>query len=158
MGNIKNHPIFSEYERLDFLLKISKTSPDLSEKSFEYLFVQHPIVVIPTTKGDYYCIGGVRTLSLARSCFREDHIIKVNYVTGLSKAQIIEHCHFDLVLPALCFSTASHRNLSDLLDKLPPDFTAKILNRQIGPSSSAKLLNISRETKRRWMKEHRKNS
>ena len=152
IGLIKNHPVFSEYEPLDFLLRISKNSPRLSAVSIEYLLTQHPVTVVSASKGDYFCVGGLRSLSLARIGLDDDSEIQVIYLSGLSKAQIVEQCHLYLVLPAICFSTVSQKYLHRLIEKLPPNLISKISNQPVGSSSIARLLGTSRETIRRWMK------
>ena len=153
---IEQHPLYSDPQVLDYLISVdyllSEPGKHLNKKAIEYLLDLHPVKVIPGKDEKYFCIGGLRSLSIARACYRGDESpIPVIIATGIGKKGIREHCLKDLVISSLCFSVQSPESVCRFLDGLADEFKKEVFVNNHGPSNLSRLLKVSRETIRKWI-------
>ena len=81
----------------------------LTKKAVLTLLELHPVQVMPTKREGYVCVGGVRTLSIARNCLSPSEKIKVTHVLNMPDDEAADRCLVDIVLTATCLSVSNSR-------------------------------------------------
>lgn len=160
---IEEHPVYSELQVLEYLVCVDFLLPVpakfLSFESVMFLLNMHPVFVIPGKQDKYYCVGGLRSLNIARNSLpKVDSIIPVLFVTGIKKSEIREFCIFDIIATSLCFSVQSPDIFCKFIGSLPKELKNKLFSNKLGPTRISKMLNVSRESIRKWMQKPLKNS
>ena len=132
----------------DFLL--AYPNEHLSEKSVDYLLDLHPIQVIPVMNGKYRCVGGRRSLSIARDIYCKNRRIKVTLVQHMKPSEVHNMLMVDLFLCSVCFGIKKTDWLHKLINSIPEEIRRSLFVAKHGTSKLSRMLNVSRETVRKW--------
>ena len=132
----------------DFLLLTPEKH--LTEKSVDYLLNLHPIHVISVKNGKYRCVGGRRSLSIARDVYCKDKKIKVIVVQPVKNSEIQNMLLIDLFLCCICFGIKKTDYLHNLIGAIPVEIRRTLFVPKHGTSKLSRILNVSRETVRKW--------
>lgn len=112
------------------------------------LLLLHPVLA-STAPGDgcYYCVGGIRTLSLAKALLDPLEIIPIQYFPRLRTSKIDILVSEDALMTQLLFSSRSPSDLGELFSKTPADHIEKLLAIQNKSKERfSNLLGFSRNT------------
>ena len=134
----------------DFLL--TNPAKHLSDKSVDYLLGLHPIHVMSVKNGKYYCVGGRRSLSIARDVYQKDKKVQVILQKSIKFGEIHDRLLIDIFLCSVCFGIKKPDWLHKLIDSIPEQIRRSLFVSNHGTSKLSQLLNISRETTRKWSK------
>ncbi len=126
----------------------------LMQPAIDALLELHPIQVVMDKKERYYCIGGIRTLSIARNCLLPSETIPVTVLTGIKKDEARERCLIDVFMTS-CLSLRNLESLYRILKLLPDDIKQKLISVDTGKVGIAKLINVDMETIRLWNKKNK---
>ena len=132
----------------DFLLAYQ--NKHLSEKSVDYLLDLHPIQVISVMNGKYRCVGGRRSLSIARDIYCKDKIIRVTLVKSIKPSEIQNMLMIDLFLCSVCFGIKKPDWLHKLINSIPEEIRRSLFVAKHGTSKLSQMLHVSKETVRKW--------
>lgn len=129
---ITSHPCYDLYNELLTITDYVLTSGQvLTDVAISILFALHPVIVVKhkKDKDQYLCVGGFRTLLIAKSILDLDTEIPVVLRDGLTDENINLLINADVLLTHLLFSVkrpetigsiyrmVSSENLSELLDE-----------------------------------------
>ena len=160
LDHIVQHPSYVDMAAIEqhilteYMLVCSghtKTVPiiHLKKDAIDALLEIHPIQVISGKKDRYYCIGGIRTLSIARNCLPPSEMIPVVVLSDIKKKEARERCLIDVFLTS-CLSLRNIESLHRIITLLPEDIIKKLITVDTGTVGMAKLLGVERETIRLW--------
>lgn len=150
------HPAYSDPVMIEqFILTefmMDKPVLHLSRNAVENLLELHPIFVVKKNKDDnYFCIGGIRSLSIARNCLMPLDVVSVMLLNKIKIEVAGKRCLTDIFVTS-CLSLRSSESLYRFIELIPDDQLSELFKKPHGVSLLARMLNVSRETIRKWKK------
>ena len=130
LNSIVQHDFYAPFSQFLALSSYMLTTADaLSKDAFESIFLLHPILVTRTKRSkSYHCVGGLRTLTLARGVFADDSSIQVISLGNKDLMEIKQLVHAHILLTHLLFSLRSPRTAGDIFQLLARDDLDRLLS------------------------------
>jgi len=154
LGEITPHKTFTEPGMIEHFIQteflLATPAKYLSKRAVYTLLELHPVQVIYSKRDGYNCIGGVRSFSIARNCLPPSDAIPVIHIDKMDSDAIVNHCLADIFLTTACLSIQSSESLYRYLQILPSTIKDQLLKPPCGTSQLARMLNVTRETVRKW--------
>jgi len=156
LENIKNHPVFKKPEirekfiTNEFLLDDPKAL--ILPEMIPYLLELHPIQVIPGKNDSYYCVGGLRSLSIVRHLLLPSEKVEVLCLEKMRDDVVLNRCLVDILVATSCFTVSSKESVYKTLLFFRENIRDELLVTEHRPSRIAKMLQVHVETVRLWSK------
>ena len=154
LGEISLHkaytsPVMVEnFIQTEFMLKTP--AKHLTKKAVLTLLELHPVQVMYFKREGYVCVGGVRSLSIARNCLAATEKISVTQLPNVPYDKATDRCLTDILLSATCLSVESRESLFHCHQISPENIRNELFKRSDSPTHLPGLFGITRETLRIW--------
>jgi hypothetical protein len=156
LGSIKMHPSFKRSELAEHLITteflLEKPHQMFGPLTIAYLLELHPIQVVLGKNDTYYCVGGLRTLSIVRRVKLGTEEIPVKLIPGINGDAVLDRCLVDILVSTTCFSVRSGGSIIRTLQLVQGNLRKEYLAPLCGPSKIARMFQVSVETVRKWGK------
>jgi hypothetical protein len=164
LSQIDNHPsyvdptIVEQHILTEYMLVAAEQDTEdpnkkriihLKKTAIDALLELHPIQVVAGKNDRYYCIGGIRSLSIARNCLPLSDSVPVTLLEDIKKEEARKRCLTDVFMTS-CLSLRNVESLHRIFTLLPENLKADLINIHTGTVGIAKLLGVERETIRLW--------
>lgn len=156
LGSIRMHPAFKRSELAEHLITteflVEKPHQMFGPLTIPYLLELHPIQVVSGKNGIYYCVGGLRTLSIIRHAILDTEEIPVEILSSIKGDVVLKRCLVDILVSMTCFSVRSGESIVRSLQFVRGELRKEYIAPLFGPSKIARMLQVSVETVRKWSK------
>jgi hypothetical protein len=160
LGDIKLHPAFKQPEVVEHLITtefvLKEPQKLFCPEIVPYILELHPIQVISGKNDKYFCVGGLRSLSIIRQLLLPSAMITVAHLAKMEDEAVLSRCLIDILVSASCFSLRSKGSIHKTIQYIRENIRDELLTTKAGPSRIAKMLQVNPETVRLWNKRTKK--
>jgi hypothetical protein len=130
LNSIVQHDFYAPFSQFLTLASYMLTSAEaLTKDAIESSLLLHPVLVMkPSRSKSYHCIGGLRSLTLARGVLVSDASLQVVLLARQDSAEIKQLVHADILLTHLLFSLRSPRTVGEIFHLFAKDDLARLLS------------------------------
>lgn len=140
---IVEHFIQTEY-------MLAAPAKHLSTQAVYALLELHPVQVVHSKHDEYLCVGGIRSFSIARNCLSLSDTIPVILISKMKEDATANRCLTDIFITTACLSIKSSESMFRYFQIIPEYIKNEMFKQPHGPSQLARMLNVTRETVRKW--------
>lgn len=153
---IEPHQYYRESEIIEFLIceefSLRNASHHITQFTLSCLLELHPIYVVSASGDKFECVGGLRSLSIARQCMQPTDRISVKFIQSLSGDDAHILCLTDLFIMSTSFNWTSNESAYRGVRLIPEQIFETLTVNCKKQSDIARLLNVSPASIQQWSK------